>query len=76
MPFHRGARSRPGRVPVGARDADRNDQVNAAGAFGFVFRTGVAAQGQRTLSPLCGKDLQQEVVTPAGDLAFAFDASF
>ena len=31
-------------------------------------------QGQRTLSPLCDKDLHQEVVAPACDLALAFDA--
>ena len=31
-------------------------------------------QGQRTLSLLCGKDLQQEGVVPAGDFAFSFDA--
>ena len=33
-------------------------------------------QGQRTLNLLCVKDLQQEVVVPAGDFAFAFDAVF
>ena len=33
-------------------------------------------QGQRTLSLLCGKDLQEEVVVPAGDFALAFDTMF
>ncbi len=33
-------------------------------------------QGQRTLSSLCDKDLHQEVVVPAGELAFAFNAVF
>ena len=31
------------------------------------------SQGQRTLSTLRGKDLRQELVAPAGDLAFPFD---
>ena len=35
---------------------------------------GSVAQGQRTLSCFCGKDLHQEVVAPTGDLALAFDA--
>ena len=34
------------------------------------------AQGQIVLSPLCAKDLQQEIIAPTGDLAFAFDAVF
>ena len=34
------------------------------------------AQGQRTLSSLCGKDFHQELVAPAGDFALAFDAVF
>lgn len=33
-------------------------------------------QGQRTLSSLRGKDLHQELVAPAGDLAFPFDTVF
>ena len=31
-------------------------------------------QGQRTLNPLCRKDLHQELVAPAGDLALSLDA--
>ena len=31
-----------------------NDQVNAAGAFGFVFRTGVAARSRSTPGYLAG----------------------
>jgi len=36
----------------------------------------LARQGQIALCTLCGKDLEQEVVAPTGDLAFAFDAVF
>lgn len=31
-------------------------------------------QGQRTLTPLCGKDFHEELVVPSGDLAFPLDA--
>lgn len=31
-------------------------------------------QGQRTLSPLCGKDFQKELVVPPSDLALSLDA--
>ena len=36
----------------------------------------IEPQGQRTLSLFDCKDLHQEVVVPAGDFAFAFDAVF
>ncbi len=35
---------------------------------------GTSSQGQRTLNPLRRKDLHQELVAPAGDLALPFDA--
>ncbi len=37
---------------------------------------GSSPQGQRTLNALRSKDLHQEVVTPSGDSALAFDAVF
>ena len=40
----------------------------------LIITTSAVSQGQRTLSLLCGQDLQQEVVVPTGDFAFSFDA--
>jgi len=40
------------------------------------FSAWSAYQGQRTLTSLRSKDLHQEVVVPAGNLGFAFDAVF
>jgi hypothetical protein len=37
-------------------------------------QSGLPGQGQRTLNPLRRKDLHQELVAPAGDLALPFDA--
>jgi len=41
-----------------------------------VFVGLLEGQGQRTLTSLRSKDLHQEVVVPAGNLGFAFDAVF
>ncbi len=57
--------------PIHLLARDRNAQCIKG-----LMLTASRAQGQRTLSPLCGKDLHQEVVAPAGDLTFAFDAVF
>ena len=48
--------------------------IRRNGPLEGVFTDCGRTQGQRTLSLLCGQDLQQEVVVPAGNFAFSFDA--